>query len=65
MLLRSTGRLFRGNAAVLFSDLPEADFPHKTLLHDGRLAYILPLTFARARINVTSLANCWVVDEFF
>ena len=47
------------------SDLPEADFPHKKLLHDGRLAYLQRLMLGRARINVTTLADCFGVHEFY
>jgi len=48
-----------------FSDIHEADFPHATLLPGDRLAYLLPLTLGRGRINVTPLSDCLGVFESY
>ena len=48
-----------------FEDLEPGEFPHKRELRDGRFGYIMPLTFGRGRINVTTLEDPFSVRDFY
>lgn len=53
------------NEMKTFENLPEVDFPHKKDLGNERFAYVIPLTFSRARINVSTLSNPFAVGDFY
>ena len=48
-----------------FSELDRTEYPGLKDLGEGRFAYLVPLTFGRARINVTTLADPWGVKDFY
>lgn len=43
----------------------DKDFPHLKTLTNGRIAYVVPLTYGRARINVTTPEAKLFVGDFF
>lgn len=49
----------------IYVTLLAEDFPFRKDLGNNLFAYICPLTFGRARINVTSVGDELGVEEFY
>ena len=48
-----------------FDSLSQDKFPNKKRLNGNRFAYVIPLTFGRARINVGVIGDPYSVKEFY